>query len=200
MSQASSEFIELLEGVRRGDPEAMASLVQKYELKVRLAARTLLGPDLRRHLDSVDIAQSVHLTLLSGLREGKFQLSEPDALVALVLTLVRRKIASRWRRVRCDRRFRSALTDDLDPRALAACASLCRPSDDPERAVSFQEELQQFWRSLNSTERCLMELRIQGHETADISAELGLAPNVVRVVLSRIRKRLRQRGIFDGWC
>jgi RNA polymerase sigma-70 factor (ECF subfamily) len=199
MPQLAGKFIELLQRVRQGDPEAIATLAQEYEHKVRLAARALLGPDLRRQLDSVDIAQSVHLTLLAGLREDRFKPAGPAALVALALTLVRRKIARRWRRACCDRRFRSAVAE-LDPRAVAACASLCQSPVDPQRAVSFQEEMQHFWRSLNITERCLMELRIQGYETAEISAELGLAPNVVRVLLSRVRRRLHQQGIFSDWC
>jgi hypothetical protein len=86
-------FTELLTRVRQGDEAALMTLVQKYEPKVRLAAHRLLGSFLRHHVDSIDVVQSVNCVLVRGLREGTFALDEPDQLVALAVTLVRRKVA-----------------------------------------------------------------------------------------------------------
>src|SRR6516162_8974972 len=101
------DFAALLARARQGDRAALAQLSQQYEPKVRLVARVLLGPALRPHLDSVDLVQSLHKSLLLGLRQGKFAISGPDGLLALALTLVRRKVARHWRHLQRQRRLDS---------------------------------------------------------------------------------------------
>ena len=48
----------------------------------------LLGPALRPYLDSLDLVQSVHRSLLLGLRQEKYDISSPDQIIALAVTLV----------------------------------------------------------------------------------------------------------------
>src|SRR5258708_3834180 len=97
MPDATGEFTALLARARGGEQEALLQLVRQYESKVRLVARVLLGPALRPYLDSVNLVQSVHRSLLLGLRQDKFDVSTPENLLALALTLVRRKVARQWR-------------------------------------------------------------------------------------------------------
>src|SRR5262245_57385672 len=104
MPDTAGEFEDLLVRARGGDREALAQLATKYEPKVRLVARVLLGPALRTHLDSLDLVQSVHKSLLIGLRQNRFDLATPENLMALALTLVRRKVARQWRRIRRQQR------------------------------------------------------------------------------------------------
>ena len=80
---ADDAFAELIARVRRGDEQAAAELVHRYEGIIRRRARRLLGPALRVHLDSVDIAQSVNRTLLIGLRRASFAVSTPEELTRL---------------------------------------------------------------------------------------------------------------------
>src|SRR5436853_3971640 len=100
MADAGDDFVTLLAQARGGDQQALQQLVHQYEPKVRLVARVLLGPALRPYLDSVDLVQSVHKSLMLGLRDDKYELSTPENLLALALTLVRRKVARQWRRHR----------------------------------------------------------------------------------------------------
>src|SRR5688572_13426990 len=88
-SQTARRFPELLARARAGDAEALTELVRTYESEVRVYARVLLGPALRPHLDSLDVVQSVHRSLMFGLRQGKFDLSTPQNLIAFALTMVR---------------------------------------------------------------------------------------------------------------
>ncbi|MGE3809857.1 MAG: ECF-type sigma factor, partial [Gemmataceae bacterium] len=99
MARTPDELENLLARVRAGDTAALGELVQQYEPRVRLAARMLLGPALRAHLDSIDITQSVHRTLLLGMRQEQFSFQTPQQLMALILTIVRRKEARQWRRL-----------------------------------------------------------------------------------------------------
>src|SRR5262245_42635651 len=98
--EAPDDFAALLARARAGDSEAMTRLALQYEPKVRIVARVLLGPALRPHLDSMDLVNSVHRSLMVGLRATRFAISAPEALSALAVTLVRRRAARRWRHLR----------------------------------------------------------------------------------------------------
>jgi RNA polymerase sigma-70 factor (ECF subfamily) len=184
---SADDFAALAARVRAGDDAALAELVRRYEPRVRTVARSLLGPVLRRHLDSIDVAQSVHLVLLNGLRGDRFTLDGEGALVALLVTLVRRKVARHWRRVRREEAATAAEGPAPSPEAL------------PDAALRLREGLDRIWPSLNDTERQLVELRLLGHSTAEAAAEMGVAANVLRVTLARLRARLRESGLIDDW-
>src|SRR5262249_17822468 len=100
MSEPVDEFTALLKRAQQGDDGAVAEIVQQYEDVLRRAARGLLGPLLRPHLDSLDLVQSVHRSLWIGLRYGKFDITSPEKLIALAMTMVRRKAARKWRKTR----------------------------------------------------------------------------------------------------
>src|SRR5262245_25926969 len=98
-AETRCEIAGLLARARSGDGAARDELARPYEPKLRLVARVLLGPALRPYLDSVDLVQSVHKSLLVGLRDQKFAFNSPDDLLALAVTMVRRKVARQWRRL-----------------------------------------------------------------------------------------------------
>ena len=102
MSTCQTEDLgALLEQVRCGDEMALTQLLQRYESQLRLAARVLLSQRLRTQLDSLDLVQSVHRVLLPGLRDGKYDVSSLDKLLALARTVVRHKCIRHWRRIEC---------------------------------------------------------------------------------------------------
>src|SRR5438132_5374477 len=111
MSSDRDDFPALLARARQGDRGALTQLAQQYESKVRVVARVLLGPALRPYLDSVDLVQSVHKSLMLGLRRNQYDISNPDKLVALTLTMLRRKAARHWRRLQRQQRLSGAGTD-----------------------------------------------------------------------------------------
>jgi RNA polymerase sigma-70 factor (ECF subfamily) len=194
----SSDFAELLLRVRVGDQSAMEQLVMQYEPEVRLVARVRLGAALRPYLDTVDIVQSVHRSLILGLRQDRFDISSPEKLVALALTMVRRKIARQWRHHRRQQRlsgdgttFRGSLSQLL--------ISLSSRDCDPQAVATLNEQTEHLLSSLDETERRLVELRLEGKTTAEAGRQLHLDPDVLRVRLSRLRRRLRQQGLFAEW-
>jgi RNA polymerase sigma factor (sigma-70 family) len=197
MSETSEPFAVLLAQARQGDRNALAQLTQQYEPKVRLVARVLLGPALRPYLDSVDLVQSVHHTVMLGLRAAQFDLAGPDNLLALALTLVRRKAARHWRRLQRQQRLSSG---DADKEPIAPLlASLSAPQEDPAQAAQFKDQVEQLCRNLNETERRMLEARLQGYSTAEIAQQVGLHPIALRVRLTRLRQRLEASGVLTDW-
>lgn len=195
MPETAGDFATLLARARGGDRAALDQLARDYEPKLRLVARVLLGPALRPYLDSLDLVQSVHKSLLLGLRDQKFAFDGPDNLLALALTLVRRKVARHWRRLQRQQR----LSAESVPDPAEVLTSLSRPQEDPARAAQFRDQVALMCRNLNDVERRLLDLRLQGYTPAESAAQLGLSAVAFRVRLTRLRQRLRAAGVLDDW-
>ena len=194
MAESANPFDDLLARARTGDEPALAELARQYEPEIRIMARVLLGPALRPYLDSMDLVQSVHRSLLVGMRQGRYEFSGPDRLVALALTMIRRKVARQWRKHRRQDRPAAAGDTGLDQLTVLAAAD-----GDPARAAAVNDSLRHLWTTLDLTERRVMELRLDGHSTAEVARQLGLDADVLRVRLSRLRQRLRETGMLDEW-
>jgi len=191
----STEFDLLLIAARSGDADALGRLVAKYEPELRLVARLRLGAALRPHLDSVDLVQSVHRSLLIGLRADRFDISSPEKLIALALTIVRRKVAKHWRHLKRQQRLSGVeeASDDLVDTLLALRSSEPTVSE----SSGLREHIQRLMLELDPIEKQLIAMRIDGFSTIEVARELGLDPDVLRVKLSRVRKRLREKGFED---
>jgi RNA polymerase sigma-70 factor (ECF subfamily) len=189
MADCVEDFAELLARVRAGDQAAMARLIALYEPQVRAVARVRLGAVLRAYLDSVDLLQSVHRTLIVGLRTEKFDISSPDKLIALAVTIVQRKVARHWRRAK--RQSRDSLAGTAAQQLAERLLSLSSSEPDPAATVEIREQVCQLIETLDETDRKLIELRLEGQSTAEAARRLGLDADVLRVRLSRLRKKLR---------
>lgn len=163
-----------------------------------MVARVRLGAALRPYLDSVDIVQSVHRSVMVGLREGRFDISSPEKLTALAVTIVRRKVARHWRHLRRQKResYNDLVTSQDLPNMIV---SLSSSDSDPQAIAALHDQTQRLLSSMSETERRLIELRLSGCTTAQAARELGLDADVLRVQLSRLRRRLRERGLLSDW-
>lgn len=197
MPETAGDFATLLARARGGDRAALEELARTYEPKLRLVARVLLGPALRPYLDSVDLVQSVHKSLLVGLRDQKFAFDTSDDLLALALTMVRRKVARQWRRLQRQQRLCGESGEPADLAYLLT--ALSRPQDDPAQAAQFNDSIAQLCRNLNDAERRLLELRLEGYTPAECAAALNLSAVAFRVRLTRLRQRLRAAKVLDDW-
>ena len=187
MSQ-KADFTDLIARARAGETAAIATLARLYEPEVRIYARVHLGPALRPYLDSMDLVQSVHRSLLVGLRHQKFALTGPEHLVALALTMVRRKIARKWRRhQRQDRHLTTSLPQLL---STLSCA-------EPPAVAQLQDSLEKLCARLSDKDQQIIQLRLQGLTTAESASALGMTADVFRVTLSRLRRRLRDAGVLE---
>ena len=197
MTSAAPTFAVLLSRARQRDPEAANELCRQYEPRLRVVARVLLGPALRPVLDSMDLVQSVHRSLLIGIREEKFDISTPENLIALALTLLRRKVARNWRRMQRQQRL-TAGSSSLDPLPTILAALTTREAD-PAELAQYHDQVEHLCRQLDATERQVLSLRLDGYTTGEIAQQLGLNHITLRVRLTRLRERLRTNGVLHDW-
>lgn len=197
MTAAAPSFADLLSRARQHDAEAMNELCRQYQPRLQVVARVLLGPALRPILDSMDLVQSVHRSLLVGLRAEKFDVSTPENLLALSLTLLRRKIARHWRRAQRQQRLQSGRSSlDLLPTILSELTSR---ETGPAETAQYDDQVEQLCRHLSDIERQILGLRLDGYTTAEIAQLLGLNHITLRVRLTRLRERLRSGGLLHDW-
>jgi RNA polymerase sigma-70 factor (ECF subfamily) len=194
----ASDFADLLQRAAAGDPGATDALVARYEPKVRIVARVLLGPALRPYLDSVDLAQSVHVSIVTGLRDDRFRVSSPDDLIGLAITILRRKAAKHWRHLQRQRRLSgdgSARAGDL----AETLAALTGGGADPAAEAQFRDQLAHLCARLDDTERQMLDLRLDGYSPAEMADRLGVSRVALRVRLTRLRQRLHAAGVLTDW-
>lgn len=191
------DFAHLLAQARTGDQKALTRIAEQYEKKVQIVARVHLGPALRPYLDSQDLLQSIHRSLMVGLREDKFDISTPDKLVALALTMVRRKIARQWRHLRRQERLSSGSNDIADVALLLT--SLSTPRDEPAAAAQFRDTVAYLCSNMDTVEQRIVDLRLQGFAAPEIADQLGMTPVNIRVRMTRLRQRLVAAGVLDDW-
>jgi RNA polymerase sigma factor (sigma-70 family) len=189
----TDSFLDLIDRARQGDQQALGDLVRRYEPEVRMVARLRLGSALRPHLDSIDLVQSVHHSLMVGLRQNRFDITTPQQLVALALTIVRRKAARAWQRLKRQQRLSGC--GEGEGTLAHTLLDLASPEQDPAAAASYRDTVEEVCRGLDVVEKQLLEMHLEGYRTVEIAEQLNLNADVLRVKLSRLRARLRSRGI-----
>jgi RNA polymerase sigma-70 factor (ECF subfamily) len=182
-------FRELIVRVRAGDEGAAAELVGRYEPAIRRAARVRLrDPRLGRLLDSMDICQSVLASFFVRAAMGQYELSTPEQLLRLLVTMTRNKVAGQANAQRAGRRDQRRVVAAIDDRRDVAAGEVS-----PSRQVAARELLEEARRLFSPEERALLERREQGDDWATIAAELGGSPDALRVRLARAVDRVAER-------
>lgn len=191
------DFAGLVALAAQGNPAALGELTRRYEPKIRLVARVVLGPALRPYLDSVDLTQSVHKSILRGLRDRKIALDDPEQLIGLAVTMLRRKAARHWRHLQRQRRLSGVGPAPAGSRS-DVLASL-GGGPDPAADAQSRDQIEHLCARLDETERRILDLRLEGHTSNEIAAQTGLSHVNVRVRLTRLRQRLQSDGVVADW-
>jgi RNA polymerase sigma factor (sigma-70 family) len=190
-SQSDEEFGALLAKVRSGDEAATTQLVERYQREVLRTVRSRLGRSMRDVLDSMDIMQSVHRSLLIGLQKDKFHFDNSKQLIALAATMVQRKVARKWRVIKKSPTTRADAYPGIDGLSLEGVVST-----DPavSHIASAEDLLQSFLSQLDELDQRLVHSKLAGNSSAETAQELNLDPAFVRMRWSRLRSKLRESG------
>jgi len=179
----------LVEGCRRGDPQAFARLVALHEAMVLNLAARLLGD----REEARDLGQDVFLQVYRTLARFEGRSSLRTWIYRIVVNQCRNR--QRWWRRR--RRASSCPIDEITPADEARMAASI-PSDSPFDQLARAERtrrVQAALLGLSFDHRAILLLReVEGLTCEEIASTLGLPEGTVKSRLSRARDGLR-RGL-----
>ena len=193
--QPTDDFPDWMDRVRRGDSEAAAELVRRYEKAVRVAVRLkLTDPRLRRQFDSMDVCQSVMASFFVRAAAGQFDLENPQQLVALLMRMAQNKFLGQARHhFQAKRDVGQIVWADGDAVPLADA------TPGPDRQVEGREQLENLLAKLTPEERELANRRSQRQTWVEMAAELGGTPQGHRMRLTRALDRVAaELGLDEG--
>jgi len=103
-SPPEDRFQDLIVRVRAGDQDASTQFARMFEPLVLRVVRFAMRKHtshrkIRSRLGSSDVCQSVFKRLFAGLKEGRFELNQPEQLKKLLRIMSRFKIAAGGRRL-----------------------------------------------------------------------------------------------------
>jgi RNA polymerase sigma-70 factor (ECF subfamily) len=179
----SGDPLDLLLGrLARGDAGAAEQLVREYEPYLRMVVRRHLPAGLRPKFDSADVVQSVWVHVWKGLRGVNWEFADRDHLRALLVTLTRRRLVSRYRHHRAALAREAPAGGDLD--RLPA-----PPGPGPEDQARAEELWERLLGLTPPAHHELLRLRRQGLTMDEIARRTGMHEGSVRRVFRRLGRR-----------
>lgn len=181
---------ELLARYRNQHDEAAASeLFHRYAARLTALARSRLSHALAARVDPEDVVQSAYRSFFLLARDEEVLLRESGDLWRLLVRITLRKVYRSARRHHAD--CRSVGQERCWSEEVEAAALSREPT--PAEAAALVDELRGVLAPLGTTQRRIVELRLQGHEIDAIAAEVGRSTRTVRRALAALGTELEQR-------
>jgi RNA polymerase sigma factor (sigma-70 family) len=176
----------LLERLGAGDVTAADQAVRDYEPYLRLVIRRYLSGHLRAKFDSADVVQSVWVHMLQALQCGAWRLTDRASLRALLVTIARRRVVSRYRHHRAALEREQSGGTDLE--GLPA-----RRQPRPSEVAQANELWERLLALCPPANHEVLHLRRQGLPLGEIATRTGMHEGSVRRVLRRLARQLALR-------
>ncbi len=183
-SQVGGDVEGLVGRIAEGDRQAAAEFVRRYSPIIRQRYRARLSPALRRLADSTDLASTVGRRLDALVANGALEVVNQRQLWALIHRLADTAVADKARALA---RLRRAEDEDSE-----WSRAFLRRSEEGHGPEQFDGMLERLLDELpGERDRQMLGLWLAGWSHAQIGQELGLAPNAVRQLWSRVRERAK---------
>jgi RNA polymerase sigma-70 factor, ECF subfamily len=176
----------LLRRFRDGQADAPTQLYLRYAARLQALAAKQTGPELGRRLDSEDIVQTVFRTFFRRVAEGNYDVPDGDEIWKLLLVIALNKIRDAFRHHKAAKRdVRRTSSGEMNEAAIQNAAG----KDEGALAV-LRMVVDEALEGLPESHRRMIELRIEGHEVAEISRDVGRSKRSVERVLQDFRRRM----------
>ena len=176
----------LLRRLRGGCEDAATQLYLRYAQRLLALIRSRASPQVRRRVEPEDLVQSVFRRFFRRVRQGDYDVPAGEELWGLFLVIALNRIRAEEKYQRADKRDVRRVIGSADE----ATRQAADPHDDSAFAV-LQLTIQEALDLLPPGQREMLELRIQGHEVAEIAARTGRSKRTVERILQEVRARLR---------
>lgn len=182
-----------MNSLRTGDETAVRRLWEQYFQKLSEIARHRLHPKLRRVCDGEDVALSALDSLCRALKKGRFpDLSDPEDLWGVLLTITTRKIVSRIRLGRRVKRGGRGISDLDGSQSCTAVSSdpnaILSREPTPALIAELNEEFERVFAQLTDESlRTVLLMKLENYTNDEIAERLGCSRRTVHRKVNRIR-------------
>ncbi|HJZ94677.1 MAG TPA: ECF-type sigma factor [Gemmataceae bacterium] len=192
--EPSPSFAALMDRLQSGDEEAARALHRRYTPGLVALARRQVPGHVQGRIDPESVVQSVYGSFFVRYRDREFvNLGDWNDLWGLLTVITLRKCANR-------RRFHTQARRDVrretgtDQRSSAARADPADPEPTPYEAAVLTEMVDLTLSGLESRDRQIIELLLQGEDLEYVRSRVGCSERTVRRVRDRVKVKLRQMG------
>jgi RNA polymerase sigma-70 factor (ECF subfamily) len=175
----------LLRRLRQGHNDGPTLLYLRYAGQLQKLVARQSSPDLASRVDPEDIVQSVFRTFFRRAAEGQYDVPEGEEIWKLLLVIALNK-------VRAVGAFHRAARRDVRHTAGGEALDV-QHGPDEEALTILRLIIDETLDALPSWHRPILELRIEGHEVAEIAGRVRRAKRTVERVLQEFRRRLDAR-------
>ena len=184
-TEAPLPFRALIHGLREGDEQAARQVVDQYTVRLVAVARQQIGGRLQQRIDAEDVILSAYRSLFCRLQDGQYELGTGTDLWKLLVTLTLNKVRRKAKFHHAARR-----NVQIEQHDSLRLERLQYNEPTPADAIELIDLLQHFMANISDRERVVLELRLQGLTTQEISQQTGRGQRTVRRILQRLRERL----------
>jgi RNA polymerase sigma-70 factor, ECF subfamily len=176
----------LLRRFQGGQPDASTQLYLRYAERLHALVASQSSPELARRVDAEDIVQSVFRTFFRRAAQGNYFVPVGEELWKLLLVIALNKVRAAGAHHRAAKRdVRMTMGGEAFERAIES-----GQGRDENALVVLKMVIAELLEGLPESHRRMIELRIEGHEVAEITEKSQRSKRSVERVLQNFRARL----------
>ncbi len=184
----------IAELLRCGDEKLAKEIFDQYLDRLVGMARKRISQRLASRIDAEDIVQSVFRTFFVRARQGQFEINDPDDICKMLARITVHKTFRQVAHHLAGKRSAARETaQSEDQQELIQTLKGREPT--PEEAAGLLDQMEHFLAQMKPEDREILEMRMQGHSSQEISEKLGISDRKVR----RLMERIRGQASKDDW-
>jgi len=180
---------DLLQLWKQGDQRAAQILVDRYMTRLTALARSRLSQKLSRRIDAEDVVLSAWRSFFVAARHSRLHVPDDDNLWPLLVTLAIRKLQRQAQRHQAECR---SIEQEISFESADAWQEIASSEPTPEHAAQLTQDIETLMMRLDSVDREILTLRLQGEELEAIAIEVKCSERSVRRAMQRIRTQLAE--------
>jgi RNA polymerase sigma-70 factor (ECF subfamily) len=182
----------LFERLNNRDLDAVERMFRAYEPRLRKVVRHQIPRSLQAKFDSVDVIQSVWMSVVERLRDGELRFADETHLRSFLIRL------ALCRFIDLCRHHRNSLGRERPLVAIASKPTPTAPGDRPTAIVRAKELLDRLMELCQPPHRDLLRLRAMGLSVAEIADRSGYHEGSIRRIFADLERRLDAQERSEG--